>query len=191
MTTRGNGSATTQWIVLGLAAVLALLGVTGAVVMMLRQAPEGTLHSVREFEFTDTTHQSGPIDYPNLPPAGGPHAQRWWDCGVFDDPIPSENAVHSLEHGTVWLTYRPGFLDAREIDELSSQLPSKQIISPLPEQDDDLVVTVWGRQLVLNGPDDPALATFLAEYADGHTSPEPFASCEGGLTEPGPDGDAA
>lgn len=78
--------------------------------------------------------------------------------------------MHSLEHGTVWLTYRPGFLDAREIDELSSQLPSKQIISPLPEQDDDLVVTVWGRQLVLNGPDDPALATFLAEYADGHVA---------------------
>lgn len=179
----GKGSSATQWIVLGLAGLLALFGVVGAVVMMVRQAPETSMNAVREYEFDDSSHRSGPIDYPTLPPAGGPHADQWWDCGVFDAAIPNENAVHSLEHGTVWVTYRPGVLDADEIEALVDKLPGKHIISPLPEQPDDLVITVWGRQLALTGPTDPALSTFLAEYADGHTSPEPFASCEGGLTE--------
>ena len=29
--------------------------------------------------------------------------------------------------------------------------------------------------------DDPRLALFLAGFSDGHTSPEPFASCAGGI----------
>ena len=52
------------------------------------------------------------------------------------------------------------------------------------------MVTVWGVQLQLTGADDPRLAEFIDEFGDGHTSPEPFVTCEGGLTDPqgGPDG---
>jgi hypothetical protein len=43
-----------------------------------------------------------------------------------------------------------------------------------------VVVTVWGRQLDLRTVDDERLALFIDSYGDGHTSPEPMASCEGG-----------
>ena len=43
-------------------------------------------------------------------------------------------------------------------------------------------MTVWGRQLRLTGADDPRLPLFLAAFGDGHTAPEPFASCAGGVT---------
>ncbi len=33
--------------------------------------------------------------------------------------------------------------------------------------------------------DDERLGLFLSEYADGHTAPEPFASCQGGVDETG------
>ena len=43
-------------------------------------------------------------------------------------------------------------------------------------------MTVWGRQLRLTGADDPRLPLFVAAFGDGHTAPEPFASCAGGMT---------
>ena len=42
------------------------------------------------------------------------------------------------------------------------------------------MITVWGRQLDLRSPGDDRLQLFLDEYGDGHTAPEPMASCEGG-----------
>ena len=48
-------------------------------------------------------------------------------------------------------------------------------MSPYDGLPGPVVVTVWGRQLALDGPDDPRLELFLREFGDGHTSPEPFA----------------
>lgn len=131
-----------------------------------------------------TDHVDGEIGYDLSPPAGGPHADAWLDCGVYDSPVPEENAVHALEHGTVWITYDPG-LGADDLALLAEALPAEGILSPYPGLPGPVVVTVWGHQLVLDDAEDPRLGLFLAEYGDGHTAPEPFASCEGGVDETG------
>ena len=61
------------------------------------------------------------------------------------------------------------------------QLPDNGILSPHPDQEAPVVITVWGRQLELTGPEDPRIELFIAEYGAGDTAPEPFASCHGGL----------
>ena len=43
-----------------------------------------------------------------------------------------------------------------------------------------MIITVWARQLDLGGPGDARLGLFLDAYGDGHTAPEPMASCVGG-----------
>ncbi len=68
-----------------------------------------------------------------------------------------------------------------EIDEIVALLPDDAIVSPYPDQEAPVVVTVWERQLALDGPDDPRLELFVAEYGDGHTSPEPLVTCAGGI----------
>jgi hypothetical protein len=92
--------------------------------------------------------------------------------------------VHALEHGTVWVTYRPGLAPA-DVQTLVTALHAvksgKTILSAYDGLSAPVVVTVWDAQLGLTGADDPRLALFLGFYGDGHTSPEPTASCAGGV----------
>lgn len=142
---------------------------------------------------TGMAHTSDEVDYAQTPPMGGEHDPAWLECGHYDEPVRDENVVHSLEHGTVWITHDPD-LPPKDVAALARLLPDEGILSPYPGLPAPVVVTVWNRQLRLTGADDPRLALFVEEFGDGATSPEPFASCRGGLTpdqtRPGYDPDA-
>lgn len=173
-------------VVLAVIGVLIIAGVVVAATMLASEAPVSRdLSEVASYDDLSNAHEQGEIDYPQTPPAGGPHAPVWLDCGVYDEPVRDENAVHDLEHGTVWITYDPDELDEDEVDELAAALPQNGILSPYDGLPAPVVVTVWGRQLELTGADDPRLGLFIEEFGDGVTAPEPFASCAGGVTDPG------
>jgi hypothetical protein len=141
------------------------------------------LSLVETWEITDRSHTLDDVAYPQDPPAGGAHAPVWLACGVYDVPVREENAVHDLEHGTVWITHDPDLSDAdREL--LAAQLPDNGIMSPRSDLPSPVVVTVWGAQLRLDGADDRRLGLFLEEYGDGHTAPELGVSCRGGTPDP-------
>ena len=141
------------------------------------------LSLVEIWEITDRAHTTGDVTYPQDPPAGGAHAPIWLACGVYDEPVREENAVHDLEHGTVWITHDPA-LSAADVERLADQLPDNGIMSPREGLPSPVVVTVWGAQLRLDGADDERLGLFLEEYGDGHTVPELGASCQGGTPDP-------
>lgn len=171
------------------AVVVAVLGVALAVLVPLaldaarereRAAVDRTLDEVRVYDDLPTTHESGDVDYPQSPPVGGPHDPAWLDCGVYDEPVPEENLVHDLEHGTVFLAHDPD-LDADQVAALAGLLPQNGIMAPYDDLGAPVVVTVWGRQLALTGADDPRLPLFLETFGAGQTAPEPMASCAGGL----------
>lgn len=142
------------------------------------------LSLVETFDITDRTHTTDEVDYPQNPPAGGAHAPIWLACGVYDEPVRDENAVHDLEHGSVWITHAPD-LSADDLEALAAQLPDNGIMSPREDLPSPVVVTVWGAQLQLDGADDERLALFLEEYGDGHTAPEFGVTCQGGTPDPG------
>lgn len=141
------------------------------------------LDAVQEFEGLTNKHLAPgeTVDYPQSPSVGGDHAAVWLECGVYDEPVPEANVVHDLEHGTTWITYRPDLVDADGIQRLADQLTDNAILSPYPDQEAPVVITVWGRQLELTGPEDPRIQLFVTKYAAGDTAPEPFASCHGGV----------
>jgi hypothetical protein len=178
--------------ILGLAIVL-LLGGIGYQIYRLKQPSRGgdphndipQLAAVTTFDYVGADHTTDPVDYAQTPPAGGPHDPEWEDCGVYTEQVRNENAVHALEHGTVWVTYQPG-LSETGVQALESALGTvtgrKTILSPYDALPAPVVVTVWNAQLDLNGPNDPRLPIFLGFYGDGHTAPEAsFASCAGGV----------
>ncbi|MDI6908564.1 DUF3105 domain-containing protein [Nocardioides sp.] len=177
-------------VVLAVAGAVLVLVVAVAVPLVVRvlradrAAQEAAgLAAVREYDGLSRAHTAADVDYPQTPPVGGPHAGAWLDCGVYDEPVRDENAVHDLEHGTVWITYDPD-LDAADVATLADLLPANGILSPYAGLPAPVVVTVWGRQLELDGADDARLALFVRTFGGGETAPEPFASCAGGVTDP-------
>lgn len=117
---------------------------------------------------------------PGNPPVGGAHHPAWWDCGVYQEPVPAEHAVHSMEHGAVWLTYLPS-LPADQVavlEELGQD--DYMLVSPLEGQNAPVVATAWGHQLELQSADEKTLKAFIREYKQGPQTPEPGAACTGG-----------
>ena len=138
---------------------------------------------VQAYEYQAADHTTEPVDYEEQPPVGGPHHPAWWNCGVYADPVPAEHAVHSLEHGAVWLTYSLD-LPADQVEVLTDLgRQDYMLVSPNPEQDSPVVATAWGHQMTLEEADRGDLTRFIGDYKQGPQTPEPGAACTGGTTE--------
>jgi hypothetical protein len=125
------------------------------------------------------------VAYPQTPPVGGDHAPVPQNCGIYTAPVANENAVHSLEHGAVWLTYQPG-IGAAEIATLTADVKGKPytLMSPYPTEPAPITLTAWGKQLTVNSASDARIAEFIKTYAAGPQTPEPGAACSGGVGTP-------
>lgn len=130
-------------------------------------------------------HVSGTIFYKEKPPMGGQHNVVWQNCAIYDEPIHNEHAVHSLEHGAVWITYRPG-LAADQLQVLKTLAADDyMLLSPYPGLDHPVVASTWNHQLTLERADDPALPAFIAQFKNNPDStPEFGAACLGGTSVP-------
>ncbi|MFC4467670.1 DUF3105 domain-containing protein [Streptomyces xiangluensis] len=130
-------------------------------------------------------HVQGTVDYPMNPPVGGDHNQAWMTCDgtVYTKPITNENAVHSLEHGAVWITYNDKAADA-DVKALSDKVSSTPytLMSPSKDQSGTIMLSAWGTQLSVDKAADPRVEQFLSKYVQGSQTPEPGAACTGGLT---------
>jgi len=126
-------------------------------------------------------HVQGVIKYDTSPPTGGNHSQYWADCTgtVYPKAIANENAVHMLEHGAVWITYKPG-LAKSEVDMLSKLVTgvNAMAMSPYPDLKTNISLQSWGYQLFVDNASDPRIQQFIdALKLNPKTTPEPGASC--------------
>lgn len=131
------------------------------------------------------THVTKEVSYPMTPPVGGDHHQAWMNCqgDVYPKPIPNMNAVHSLEHGAVWVTYTDKAPKA-ELEKLKAKVKKTQysLMSPLNEQSGPIMLSAWGKQVTVTGADDPRVNQFFTQYVMGPQTPEPGAACSNGMT---------
>jgi hypothetical protein len=172
------------------AAALAMLGGVG-LSLVFRGGAAG-IPGVQSFSRLARAHVARAVSYPQRPPVGGPHSPVWLNCGIYTAPVCSVSAVHSLEHGAVWVTYRPD-LPTAAVSQLRSlvreESPRKRhyvILSPYPGLPASVVASAWGRQLRLASASDPRLPRFITTYAQGPQTPEPGAACSGGTGTPMP-----
>jgi len=123
----------------------------------------------------------------NLPPMFGEHFSAWQNCGIYDQPVELGSALHSMEHGAVWLTYAPN-LDSAQVTDLQKLVRGHGyvLLSPYPAQTKPVVLTAWGVQLVIDALPDDRIAKFIAYYEQGPQNPEAGAPCSGAIGNPLP-----
>jgi hypothetical protein len=181
---RSKTSSSNLWwiVVLGAGAVFTV----AVIFLLLRPAPPvGLLDGMLSYSNLSRDHSEAPQQYAQTPPAGGVHSAAWQNCGIYDQPVRNEIAVHSLEHGAVWLTYRPD-LPAAAVESLRSLVRghSHVLLSPYPDLPQPIVATAWGLQLPIQDASDPRLPAFISRYEKGPQTPEPGAVCTGGTGTP-------
>ncbi|MGV9427405.1 DUF3105 domain-containing protein [Streptomyces sp. NPDC003656] len=132
------------------------------------------------------THVTTKVTYPMHPPVGGNHNPVWLDCNgtVYDKPVHDENAVHALEHGAVWVTYT-GAAKKADVGALAAKVKRTpySLMSPYEKQDAPLILSAWGHQVAVKSAKDPEVNKFFATYVQGAQTPEPGASCTGGVMQ--------
>jgi hypothetical protein len=132
------------------------------------------------------------VTYSVTPPVGGQHAPVWLNAGVYTVPVPSERAVHDMEHGAVWITYDPS-LAAEKVATLTALVAKQSLIAETGDGMPDgqanryivmspwssiglpapIVISSWGYQLRLTDPADPRLQQFVDTFRHTPTySPE-------------------
>ena len=149
-----------------------------------RPLPEDPPEGIKVFPATTNETVEGPIRYERTPPTNGNHDPLWQNCGFYERPIKDRHVVHSMDHGVVWITYRPD-LPAREVDRLRPYGEKNYVVvSPYPGQDAPVVATSWRVQLELDGADDPRLGKFVRQFRASELSPLSGNRCVLGLGNP-------
>ena len=173
--------------IIGLIAAAFIAGFGALVILDARQqgggAPPG---EVQTFDVGPANqHTQADVDYEQNPPVGGEHNPVWQNCGYYSEPISDENAVHSLEHGAVWITYSPD-LPPDEVELLRDIAEGQTfvLVSPREGLPSPVVASAWGKQLALESAEDSDLERFIGAYRQGPDTPEPGAACTGGIGQP-------
>ena len=129
-------------------------------------------------------HTSETQNYPTTPAVSGPHAPLPANCGVIGQPIPAENAVHSLEHGAVGINYGPDVeMDTiKDIEALVGEYEENVFSAPLAGMEAPVVVSAWGRLMKLDAYDEAAVKEYIDEFAG--KGPEAGQTCANTAEQP-------
>ncbi|MEZ4590887.1 MAG: DUF3105 domain-containing protein [Chloroflexota bacterium] len=166
-----------------------VLGVMGmAFIVYLNVRPDAPIEGVVQFPRPARGHDDTLVfDDLEIPPPGGEHFNVWQNCGIYAEPIQTGNAVHSMEHGALWITYDPN-LPSDQVDQLTQMVRGQTflLLSPFPEQRSPIVLTAWGFQLEVDSADDDRIEEFIERYRLGPTTPELGGACTSGVGVPLP-----
>ncbi|GAB3908539.1 hypothetical protein GCM10029964_108470 [Kibdelosporangium lantanae] len=107
----------------------------------------------------------------------------WATCTgvVYTKAIRNESAVHSLEHGAVWIAYNPDQVTGDALAKLAQKVTNQpyMLMSPYPGLDKPVSLQSWGHRLKLTDPADPRVDQFIkALRQNSFTFPEPGATCD-------------
>jgi len=113
--------------------------------------------------------------YKTNPPTSGNHLGQAENWGVYDKEIDDKAAVHGLEHGGIWISYKNIDEEAVKIlKRIGKNNSQSVIVSPRLANDDKIVVVSWGKMMRLKSVDNVLIEKYIDTYKN--QSPEPLAN---------------
>ena len=133
--------------------LLGIIVVTGVIVLIMRMpklvppgdtfANLGQQHVTLDYKFT----------YNSNPPSSGPHYPDPANWGIYDYEVNDKIFMHNMEHGGIWISYRPR-VSGKAIEDLKSivkEFDASQIVmGPRSANDADIAVAAWTHVYKLN-----------------------------------------
>jgi hypothetical protein len=154
------------------------------------QDPSENIDGVERISYQAGQHVDATqrVAYDQSPPFGGPHDGVWAECTgiVYQTAVRSENMVHSLEHGAVWIAYNPDQVKDAELDKLKVRVEGQPylMMSPYPGLDRPISLQSWGHRLKLDRADDTRIDDFIRSLRQNrYQNPEPRGSCSSDPTQ--------
>ncbi len=216
---RGRGRAGIREMIDSFGGFLTIGGVTGALALLVYLVIANPLSSASSDPLIGgsvelpagseatrhTTNVADLVGNPGEPPAGGPHfggpecvpPSYGTFCGplpygIYDHQVADGNAIHSLEHGIVWITYDPELIAGEALqllEDVANDFRRDVILSPREQNALPIYAVSWGRILRIdgtNGVEVDALRDFID--TNRNRSPEPGIRGAGHLWGPPPGG---
>ena len=143
-------------IVLGVIAVAGWFGIQA-----ITPEPLGTDYAqVMPYEGANHIQEGTRVAYQSNPPTSGNHWSTPLRDGIYDTEKPDEGAIHGLEHGRVWITYKPS-IGQEAIATLKDSLKGQfgTIMNPRAANETDIALAAWTRLDTFNLNEDGTVDT--------------------------------
>ena len=104
--------------------------------------------------------------YNSNPPSSGPHWANPAKNGIHDQVLPDEQLIHDLEHGYVWIAYRPEASDEvkNKLREIVRGDDWKVVLAPRDKNEAMVALVAWGRVLSMDQFDEGKVKDFIRAY---------------------------
>lgn len=101
----------------------------------------------------DHVQLNAAFDYNSNPPSSGSHYPTPANWSIYDYEVPDKLFIHNLEHGGIWIAYKPS-LPKSAVDDLTAIVKefggSKFVMAPRSANDADVALVAWTRVLKVN-----------------------------------------
>lgn len=163
----GARALRTRRIIIGVVVAAVLIG---AIVFFATRPEPAALENIQTLPDLGQAHvdPSGPApQYNSDPPTSGPHFSTSAVCGIYREPVPDGNLVHSLEHGVVIASYDPTLSDSdrQQLEDFARDAGTHVIVVPREGMETPIALTAWTKLLRLDVVDLPSIEAFYGQFA--------------------------
>lgn len=127
------------------------------------------IEGVQEFPIASRTHiDQGKTasDYNSNPPTSGQHWPGPAAKGIYEKSLSDEQIVHNLEHGFVWISYKPDTPSEtiQALKDIVNEDDWKLILEPREKNESQISTVAWGRLLNMDQVDASKIKEFIKAY---------------------------